>query len=355
MSLLFSPLHIKSATLKNRLVMSPMCMYSSVDGFPNDWHYVHYATRAVGGVGLIIQEATAVAPEGRISYADMGIWKAEHVPALKKIVDLIHANGSVAGIQLAHAGRKASCEVSWNKGFQIQEGPHSWQTVAPSPLPFHEKDRTPHELSVTEIKDLVQKFADAAARAHAAGYKVLEIHAAHGYLIHEFYSPLSNVRTDAYGGSFENRIRFLLEIIDAVNIVWPSDLPLFVRISATDWVEGGWTLDDSIALAKVLKEKGVDVIDCSSAANVRKADIPIGPNYQVFLAEGVKKAADIRTGAVGLITEAQQAEAILKNEQADLIFLGRKLLRHPYFPLEAAKALDEDINWPIQYERAKIN
>jgi 2,4-dienoyl-CoA reductase-like NADH-dependent reductase (Old Yellow Enzyme family) len=350
---LFSPLTIKSVTIPNRIVVSPMCQYSCEDGFANNWHLVHLGTRAVGGAGLIIQEATAVLPEGRISYADMGLWKDEHIKKLKEINDFIHAQGSIAGIQLAHAGRKASAEVAWRGGRQIQEGPNSWQTVAPSPIPFHEKDKIPHELSKAEIRQIVQAFVDAAKRCVAAGYKVIEIHAAHGYLIHEFYSPLSNHREDEYGGTFENRIRLLLEIIAAIQSVWPNDLPLFVRISATDWVEDGWTIDDSVTLAKILKSKGVDLIDVSSAANIPKAPIPIAPNYQVPLAAKIKKDAQIATGAVGLITAAHQAENILLYNDADLIFLGREFLRNPYFSLQAASELGYELQWPKQYERAK--
>lgn len=334
--------------------MSPMCQYSAVDGLPNKWHEQHYVSRAVGGVSLIIQEATAVVPEGRISYADLGLWNDAQLAAYKPIVAQIMAHGAVPGIQLAHAGRKASCEVSWNKGWQIQEGENSWQTVAPSPLPFHERDMIPHELDQSEIREIVQAFKLAAQRALEAGYELIEIHGAHGYLIHEFYSPLSNQRSDEYGGSFENRIRFLMEIIDAVQEVWPAELPVFVRISATDWLgAAGWQVEDSVALAKVLKGKGIDLVDCSSAANTRHAEIPVGPGYQVPLADAVKNQAGIATGAVGLITEVEQAEQILAAHQADLIFLGRELLRNPFFPLQAAKALGEEQAWPLQYERAK--
>lgn len=354
MSKLFSPFTLKSITLKNRIVVSPMCMYSCIDGFASDFHLVHLGTRAMGGAGLIIQEATAVLPEGRISYADMGIWKDEHIEKLKEINQFIHEQGSVAGIQLAHAGRKASAETAWNGGRQIQEGANSWLPLAPSAIPFHEKDRTPKALSLEEIRLIVQAFKDAAKRSLQAGFKVLEIHAAHGYLIHEFYSPLSNFRTDEYGGSFDNRIRFLLEIIEAVQTEWPNDLPLLVRISATDWVEGGWTIEDSVRLSIRLKERGVDLIDVSSAANIPKAPIPVAPNYQVPLATQIKQEADMPTAAVGLITGAQQAEDILQNNEADLIFMGRELLRNPYFPLQAAKELGADIAWPKQYERSKI-
>lgn len=354
MSTLFSPIRFRSVTIPNRLVLSPMCQYSAVDGFATNWHLVHLGARAAAGIGLIVQEATAVLPEGRISYADLGLWNDEQMTKLAEINQFIHQQGAVAGIQLAHAGRKASAEVAWNGGRQIKEGPNSWPTVAPSPVPFHEKDSVPQELSVAEIKKIVEAFAQSARRAHQAGFKVLEIHAAHGYLIHEFYSPLSNFRTDDYGGSFENRIRFLCEIVDAVQNVWPQELPIFVRISATDWLEDGWTIEDSVALAKVLKQKGVDLIDVSSAANVPKAPIPIGPNYQVPLAAQIRREANIATGAVGLITEAIQAEQILNQQEADLIFVGRELLRNPYFALQAAKDLDHELQWPLQYERAKI-
>ncbi len=353
MSKLFSPYTIKSITLRNRIVVSPMCQYSCVDGFANNWHLVHLGTRAVGGAALIIQEATAVVPEGRISYADMGIWKNEHIEKLKEITTFIEEQGAVAGIQLAHAGRKASAETAWNGGRQIKEGPNSWLPVAPSAIPFHEKDLTPKELSIEEIKNIVQAFKTAAERSLKAGFKVVEIHAAHGYLIHEFYSPLSNKRTDEYGGSFENRIRLLLEIIEAVQVVWPENLPFFVRISATDWVQEGWTIEDSVKLSGILKVKGVDLVDASSAANIPKAPIPVGPGYQVPLAAQIKKDAVIPTGAVGLITDAKQAEEILQKGEADLIFLARELLRNPYFPLEAAKELGYEIEWPKQYERAK--
>jgi len=330
-----------------------MCQYSCVDGFANNWHLVHLGTRAVGGAALIIQEATAVVPEGRISYADMGIWKEEHIEKLKEITSFIEEQGAFAGIQLAHAGRKASAETAWNGGRQIQEGSKSWMPVAPSAIPYHDKDRTPKELSTEEIKEIVKAFKDAAKRSLSAGFKVLEIHAAHGYLIHEFYSPLSNFRTDEYGGSFENRIRFLLEILEAVQTEWPVDLPIFVRISATEWVPEGWTIEDSVKLSAILKVKGVDLVDASSAANIPKAPIPVGPGYQVPLASQIKNDAEIPTGAVGLITNASQAEEILENGDADLIFLARELLRNPYFPLEAAKELGYEIDWPKQYERAK--
>jgi 2,4-dienoyl-CoA reductase-like NADH-dependent reductase (Old Yellow Enzyme family) len=354
MSQLFSPFTIKSITLRNRIVVSPMCQYSAVDGFANNWHLVHLGTRAVGGAGLVIQEATAVSPEGRISYADLGIWKDEHIAKLKEITDFIHGQGAVAGIQLAHAGRKASAEVSWKGGKQIKEGPDSWQTVAPSAVPYYESDFAPKELSKEEIKQVIADFKAATIRALLAGYKVLELHGAHGYLIHEFYSPWSNKRTDEYGGSFENRIRFLLELIAEVQTVWPSDLPLFVRISATDWTDGAWTIEDSVNLSRILKERGVDLVDTSTAANVAHVKIPVAPGYQVPFAAQIRQSTAMATGAVGLITEAQQAEDILQKGQADLIFLARQLLRDPYFPLHAAKELGDEIIWPKQYDRAKF-
>jgi 2,4-dienoyl-CoA reductase-like NADH-dependent reductase (Old Yellow Enzyme family) len=279
MSLLFSPLQIKDVTLKNRIVVSPMCQYSSADGFANDWHLVHLGSRAVGGAALVIQEASAVSPGGRITYGDMGIWKDEHIPKLKQITGFIHANGSVAGIQLAHAGRKASTEKPWLGGRHIAAGEHHWQTVAPSPIPFGEGDAVPHELTTAEIAAITEDFRQAAIRALEAGYKVVEIHAAHGYLIHQFLSPLSNARSDEYGGSFEARTRLLLEIVAAVQTVWPAGLPLWVRISATDWVDdgGGWSLDDSVQLCRVLKERGVDVVDVSSGGAVPYARITAGP------------------------------------------------------------------------------
>lgn len=354
MSLLFSPFALKSVTFRNRIVVSPMCQYSSHDGFANDWYLVHLGSRAVGGAALIIQEATAVSPEGRISYEDMGIWKDEHIAPLKRITTFIHEHGAIAGIQLAHAGRKASTEKPWVGNQQIKEGERSWLPVAPSAIPFRESDRTPLELTAGEIKQVIIHFKDAAARALEAGYKLIEIHAAHGYLVHQFLSPLSNQRTDDYGGSFENRIRLLVEIIEAVQVVWPAGLPLLVRISATDWApEGGWDPAQSVQLASVLKAKGVDLIDCSSGGLLSRVQIPVGPGYQVQFADLIKKEAAIPTGAVGLITSARQAEDILQQGQADLIIMARELLRDPYFPLHAAKELNAEIAWPDQYLRAK--
>lgn len=352
MSSLFSPLQIKNLSLKNRIVVSPMCQYSAAEGFANDWHLIHLGSRAAGGAGLVITEAMAVNPEGRISYGDLGIWSDEHIPFLKRITDFIHSQGAASGIQLAHAGRKASTEIPWKGGKQIKEGPNSWNPVAPSAIPFHDGDTAPKELSPAQIEDLRQDFIKAAQRALKAGFKVIELHAAHGYLIHQFLSPLSNQRNDQYGGSFENRIRFLTEVIQDIQQVWPSENPLFVRISATDWAEGGWTEEESVKLANLLKNLGVDLIDCSSGGLAAHQKIPVFPGYQVQFAEEVRKTG-ILTGAVGLITTAEQSEDILQKGQADLIFMARELLRDPYFPLHAAQELGEDVKWPNQYERAK--
>ena len=353
MSFLFSPLTIKSITLRNRIVVSPMCQYSSVDGFANDWHLVHLGSRAVGGAALIIQEATAVVPDGRITYGDMGIWKDEHIEKLTSITRFIKENGAVAGIQLAHAGRKASCEKPWIADRQITEGENYWQTVSASAIPFREGDMIPHALTIEEIKQLVTEFKNATVRSLAAGFQVLEIHAAHGYLINQFLSPFTNKRTDEYGGSFENRVRFLMEIVAAVQQSWPAELPLFVRISATDWADGGWTLEDSIVLATLLKNSNVDLVDASTGGTLQGIKIPLVPGYQVPFAEAIKKQSGILTGAVGLINEAGQAETILQEQQADLIFIARGFLQDPYFVLHAAKKLDVNIDWPVQYARAK--
>ncbi|HTI60717.1 NADPH dehydrogenase NamA [Mucilaginibacter sp.] len=354
MAHLFSPLTIKSIEFKNRVVVSPMCEYSSTDGFANDWHLVHLGAFAVGGASLVITEATAVSPEGRISPGDLGIWKDEHIEKLRQITSFIHEHGSVAGVQLAHAGRKASHDIPWQGGKQIPSGkPNGWKSVGPSAIPFTENEEAPLELDKAGIERVKADFKAAAGRALKAGFKVIEIHGAHGYLIHEFYSPISNNRTDEYGGSFENRIRLLIEVIGSVQEVWPADLPLFVRISSTDWTEGGWTADDSVALAKILKEKGVDLVDCSSGGNMAAAKIPLKPGYQVEFAEKVKKETDILTGAVGLVTTAPQADAIIQTGQADMVLLAREMLRDPHFALRAAHELGREIKWPVQYERAK--
>lgn len=352
-SLLFSPLKLRTIELKNRIAVSPMCMYSSEDGFSNNWHLVHLGTRAVGGAGLIISEATAVSPEARISPEDLGIWKDEHVAGLAEIVQFLKEQGSTPGIQLAHAGRKASTTSPWKGGKLLREGDGGWATVAPSAIPFFEGNPLPEALDKAGIEKVITDFRAAAKRALLAGFEVVEIHAAHGYLFHEFLSPLSNTRKDEYGGSFENRCRLLLQVVTAVREVWPKELPLFVRISATDWVEGGWNEMESVKLSSLLRTKGVDLIDCSSGGLVPNASIPAKKGYQVDFARKIKHEAEILTGAVGLITEAEQAEEILQKEQADLIFLGREALRNPYFPLQAAKELGAEIKWPSQYERAK--
>jgi 2,4-dienoyl-CoA reductase-like NADH-dependent reductase (Old Yellow Enzyme family) len=353
MAKLFEPITIQSITLKNRIAVSPMCEYSSEDGFANDWHLVHLGSRAVGGAGLIITEACAVSPEGRISPADLGIWKDEHITELKHIIGFIKQHGAVAGIQLAHAGRKASCAEPWNGGQQLTIEDGGWQVLAPSSVPFKEGTMQPHALDKNGIDKVVNDFALAAKRSRDAGFEVIEIHAAHGYLLHQFLSPLSNFRNDAYGGSFENRVRLLFEVLESIKKVWPADLPIFVRISATDWVEGGWNSNDSVNLSALLKEAGVALIDCSSGGNIGHAKIPVAPGYQVHFAKEIKAGAGILTGAVGLITEAQQAETVLQNGDADLIFIARELLRDPYFPLHAAAALGHDVEWPLQYQRAK--
>lgn len=351
---LFSPIKIKNIEFKNRIVVSPMCEYSAVDGFANDWHMVHLGSRAVGGAALVITEATAVSPEGRITYGDIGIYKDEHIAKLKQITDFIHRHGAFAGTQLAHAGRKASHEIPWKGGAQIlADQPNGWETVAPSAIPFTENEKPSKELDKAGIEKIKADFKAAAARALAAGFDVIELHGAHGYLVHEFLSPLSNHRTDEYGGSFENRIRLLLEIIESVQESWPAENPLFVRISASDWTEGGWTADDSVALGKVLINKGVDLIDCSSGGNVATAKIPLKPGYQVEFAERVKKESGILTGAVGMITDAVQADTIIQQGQADFVIMARELLRDPYFPLRAAHQLGHEIKWPDQYLRAK--
>lgn len=354
MSQLFQPLVLRQLTLPNRIVVSPMCQYSAEDGLANDWHLVHLGSRAVGGAGLVLFEATAVLPEGRISPADLGLWSDEQVEPLARITRFIRAQGARAGIQLAHAGRKAATPAPWlgqHGTLAVAEG--GWQPVAPSPLAFDPNHQVPRALDARGIEAVVTAFADAARRALHAGFEVVEVHAAHGYLLHQFLSPLSNRRDDAYGGSFENRIRLLLEVTRAVREVWPADLPLLVRLSATDWVEDGWNAVDTVELARRLKALGVDLIDVSSGGTAAKAEIPVGPGYQTQFAERVRREAGIATGAVGMITEAAQAEHILRTGQADLIFLARELLRDPYWPLHAADFLHERaVPWPPQYVRA---
>lgn len=341
-------LTIKSVTFKNRIGMSPMCQYSSKDGFANDWHIVHYGTRAVGGVGLVVVEATAVVPEGRITPYDLGLWSDDHIAGLKRVVDFIHFQGSVAGIQIGHAGRKASHHNPVNGGKQLSPLEGGWETVAPSAIAFDPNEIPPTELNKEEIKNIIEAFKTAAFRVKHAGFKVLEIHAAHGYLIHEFLSPLSNVRKDEYGGSFENRIRLLIEVVKSVQTVWTKDFPLFVRLSVTDWVEGGWNPEETVELCSLLKDMGVDLIDCSSGGNILSAQIPVAPGYQVPFAERIKSTG-MMTAAVGMITSVTQIDEILDADQADLVLLGRELLRNPYFLLQ--KINKEAV--PVQYLRAK--
>ncbi|MGO8789160.1 MAG: NADH:flavin oxidoreductase/NADH oxidase [Terriglobia bacterium] len=350
---LFDPLAIREQTLPNRIVVSPMCEYSSIDGFANDWHLVHLGSRAVGGAGLVMTEAAAVTPEGRISPEDLGIWSDDHVEFLARITQFIHSQGSVAGIQLAHAGRKASTYRLWDGNGAVPEESGGWKhVVAPSAIPFAEDFAQPRALMREGIQAVVRAFAEAAGRARAAGFRVIEIHAAHGYLLSEFLSPLANRRNDEYGGSFANRIRLLIEVVRAVRGAWPESAPLFVRISATDWVEGGWTLDESVELARHLKDAGVDLVDCSSGGNVPPAQIPVGPGYQTPFAERVRRDAKIMTGAVGMITDPAQADHIVRTGQADVTFIAREFLRDPYWPLRAARDLGYSVPWPVQYVRA---
>ena len=353
MTELFQPLKLREIELKNRIVVSPMCQYSSTDGFANEWHLVHLGSRAVGGAALVFTEATAVSPEGRISIDDQGIWKDEHIDFLRKITGFILEQKAVPGIQLAHAGRKSSRTSQWkgDKVLSISEG--GWQTVAPSSIAFSEDTAVPVALDANGIGKVIDDFRAATIRAERAGFRVVEIHAAHGYLLHEFMSPLTNKRTDEYGGSFENRIRLLLDVVAAARSVWPEGYPLFVRISSIDWRDEGWTIDDSVALASILKDKDVDLLDCSSGGAVPGLVIPTAPGYQVPFAETIRKKTGIHTGAVGIITTPAQAEAIIANGQADVVSLARESLRDPYFPLRAAYELGNDVQWPVQYLRAK--
>jgi 2,4-dienoyl-CoA reductase (NADPH2) len=346
---LLSPLTLRGVTFRNRIVVSPMCQYCATDGFADDWHLVHLGSRAQGGAGLVFVEATAVAAEGRITPGDLGIWTDAHTEPLARIAAFLTRMGAVPGIQIAHAGRKASCAVPWEGGEQLPLDRGGWQTVAPSAIPFRDADRPPQELDAAGIRSVVDQFVAAARRSVKAGFRVIELHAAHGYLMHEFLSPLSNRRTDRYGGSFENRTRIVREAAAALREAIPQELPLFVRISATDWVEGGWDLPQSIELAKALKPLGVDLIDCSSGALVPHAKIPVGKGYQVPFADAIRKEADIPTGAVGIITEAHQANEVVTSGAADLVFLAREMLREPYWALKAQAALNQEPNWPTQY------
>jgi 2,4-dienoyl-CoA reductase-like NADH-dependent reductase (Old Yellow Enzyme family) len=352
--MLFDPLKIRSIRFKNRISISPMCQYSSIDGFANDWHLVHLGSRAVGGAALVIQEATAVSERGRISPDDMGLWKDDHIEALQRITKFIKTQGSVPGIQLAHAGRKGSIFSPWKGAGKILEiSAGGWITQAPSGIPFRETDPLPEPMSKEDILQLRKDFKSAARRATAAGFEVIEIHAAHGYLINSFLSPLSNHRNDEYGGSFENRIRLLEEIAGDIRSVWPEKFPLFVRISSTDYKEGGWNIDSSLQLAAILKNEGVDLIDASSGGLVHDVHIPLGPGYQVPFAERIRKQTGIMTGAVGLITNAEQANEIILSGKADMVMIARESLRNAEFPLTAARELGKEIDWPVQYLRAR--
>ena len=351
---LFEPLILRGITFKSRIFVSPMCQYSSPDGFATDWHLVHLGSRAVGQAALVFTEAAAVAPEGRISPADLGIWKDQHIEKLGQIFRFVKEQGSVPGMQLAHAGRKASTAAPWLGGNPVTPQEGGWTPIfAPTPMAFDSGYQVPVELTRGQIANVVQSFQDAALRALAAGAEVLEIHAAHGYLLHSFLSPLSNRRTDEYGGSLRNRTRALRETVAAVRTVWPERLPLFVRISATDWVEGGWNLEESVESARLLKPMGVDLIDCSSGGLAPHAKIPLGPGYQVRFAEEIKRQAQIATAAVGMITTAAQADQIVRTGQADAVLLAREFLRNPYFPLLAQFELHQPEQWPPQYERAR--
>jgi len=354
MSQLLDPLTLRSITLRNRIGISPMCQYSADDGLANDWHLVHLGSRAVGGAGLIIMEATAVTPEGRISANDLGIWSDAHVEALRPITKFMSAHGATPGIQIAHAGRKAGTARPWDGGQSLMDNAGRWDIIGPSALPFADEYRTPQAMSCVQIDETKAAFSAAATRADAAGFQCLEIHAAHGYLLHSFHSPIANRRTDEYGGSFENRVRFTLEITRDVRAVWPEGKPLLIRLSCTDWIEGGWTLEESIALARLLKAEGVDLIDCSSGGIAPGAKIPTAPGYQVPFAEAIRKQAGLPTAAVGLITQPAKADAIIREERADLVLLGRESLRDPYFPQRAARELlsSADDLLPPQYWRA---
>ena len=353
MSQLFSTLKLRELTFRNRIFVSPMCQYSSIDGLPTDWHLVHLGSRAVGGAGLVMVEATAVSPEGRISPDDSGIWSDAHAQAFAPITRFIREQGAVAGMQLAHAGRKASTDRPWLGGGPLGPDKRGWQPIAPSPLPFTPEYPAPRGVSAADLDIIRRQFVDAAKRARDAGFQVIEVHMAHGYLLHQFLSPLSNQRKDEYGGSLENRMRFPLSVARAVREAWPKDLPLFVRISATDWADGGWDLAQSIELCKRLKDIGIDLIDCSSGGSVYNAVIPAGPGYQTPFATAIRKDVGIPTGTVGFITDPAQAEHIIATGLADAVVLAREMLRDPYWPMHAAKALKVDLPWPVQYLRAK--
>ena len=352
MPTLFDSFTSRGLTIPHRIVVSPMCQYSSDDGFANDWHLVHLGSRAIGGAAVVFTEATAVTAEGRISPGDLGIYKDAHVEMLQRIVDFIHSQGSAAGMQLAHAGRKGSTQIPWEGHSAVRPDDGGWIPVAPSAEPFSETYPVPRALETSDIRPIVDAFRDAAIRAQNAGFDVIELHGAHGYLIHEFLSPLTNTRTDQYGGSFDNRIRFCLEVVDAVREVWPERSPVWLRISATDWIPGGWDVPESVELARRVRERGVDLVDCSSGGLAMNQKIALGPGYQVPFAERIRREAGIATGAVGLITDAKQADEIVREGKADCVLLARGMLRDPYFPLHAAQELGVKLPWPVQYLRA---
>ncbi len=352
MSRLFEPLRLRGIELRNRVFVSPMCQYSCVDGLVSDWHLAHLGARAVGGAGLVLGEATAVCPEGRISPADSGLWNDAQAQAWARVASFVRAQGAAAGLQLAHAGRKASTPAPWDGGGAVPPERGGWTPLAPSALAFDAGSPLPREMTAAEIAAVPAQFAAAAGRALAAGFEVVELHFAHGYLVHEFLSPLCNRRADAYGGGFEGRARLALEIADAVRRVWPERLPLFVRVSATDWADGGWDLPQTVELARHLKTRGVDLIDCSSGGAVAGVKIPVGPGYQVPFSQAVRREAAIATGAVGMITDPAQAEAIIAEGKADAVLLARELLRDPHWPLRAARVLGAQVAWPRQYGRA---
>ena len=353
MSALFSPLQLRSLVLPHRVMVSPMCQYSSEDGMPNEWHFVHLGSRAIGGAALVCVEASGVTPEGRITPWDAGIWSEAHAKAWKPIADFIRAHGSVPGMQIAHAGRKASCGKPWEGGKPLAPGDGAWETLGPSAIPFGDYP-APRAMTAAEIEATVEDFRKSAVLALGAGFDVVEVHGAHGYLLHNFCSPLSNQRTDDYGGSLENRIRLPLQVAKAVRDFWPADKPVFYRVSATDWADGGWDLSQAIALAKALKKIGIDLIDTSSGGNIATQKIALGPGYQVPFADAIRREAGLPTGAVGLIADATQAEQIVSLGQADCVFLARALLRDPYWPRHAAKELKFDLPWPDQYKRADV-
>jgi 2,4-dienoyl-CoA reductase-like NADH-dependent reductase (Old Yellow Enzyme family) len=350
---LFSRFTLRGVEFRNRVFLAPMCQYAARDGHASDWHLVHYGARALGGVGLVLVEATAVTPEGRISPADLGLWSDDHIPSLRRVTDFIRAQGAIAGIQLAHAGRKASCDVPANGGHPLPQERGGWPVAGASAVPFSSDHPLPRELDEAQLADIASAFAAAADRALAAGFEVVEIHAAHGYLLHSFLSPLSNRRTDRYGGHFDNRVRFPLEVVAAVRDAWPEHLPLFVRISATDWVENGWNLEQSVRLAAQFKDFGVDLVDASSGGLLPDAVPPATPGFQVPFAQAIRERTGIATGAIGLITRPHQAEMVIASGSADAVLLGRELLRNPHWPLQAAADLGADIEWPVRYIRAR--